>query len=66
LGLIAAFLFGYGPIVINSWVPVLSIFADIPFVSQGVAEIERAVGDNPGLKVAVGPAPRLLTRKGCA
>jgi hypothetical protein len=55
LGLIAAVLFGYGPIVINSWGTVLSMFADTPLVTQGVAEIDRAVADNPGLKVAVGP-----------
>ena len=55
LGLIAAVFFGYGPIVISSWGTVLSIFADTPLVTQGVAEIDRAVADNPGLKVAVGP-----------
>jgi hypothetical protein len=55
LGLIAALLLGYGPIVITSWGTVLSIFANAPLVAQAAEEIDRAVADNPGLKVAVGP-----------
>jgi hypothetical protein len=55
LGLIAAFLFGYGPIVITSWSTVLRRFADTPLVTQGIAEVNRALGDNPGRTVAVGP-----------
>ena len=54
-GLMVALLFGYGPIVIASWKTVLRIFAETALVSEGVAEIERALDDNPGLKVAVGP-----------
>jgi hypothetical protein len=53
--LIAALLFGYGPIVISSWGTVLHMFARTPLVSEGVAEIDKALDDNPGLKVAVGP-----------
>jgi hypothetical protein len=55
LGLIVALLFGYGPIVIASWRTVLGIFGEAPLVSEGLAEIERTLNDNPGLKVAVGP-----------
>jgi len=55
LGLIAAILFGYGPIVLMSWSRILHIFAQTPLVNEAAAEIERALDDNPGLKVAVGP-----------
>ena len=55
LGLIAALLFGYGPIVVASWGTVLHRFADTPRVIEAVAEIHKALDDNPGLKVAVGP-----------
>ena len=55
LGVIAAFLFGYGPIAITSWGTVLNRFADTPFVTQGIVEINRALDKNPGLTVAVGP-----------
>jgi hypothetical protein len=55
LGLIAAFLFGYGPIAIASWSAVLSRFADTALVTQGIAEVNRALDDNPGRTVAVGP-----------
>jgi hypothetical protein len=55
LGLIVALLFGYGPIVIASWGTALRIFAAAPLVSEAVAEIDKAIDDNPGLKVAVGP-----------
>jgi len=55
LGLIAAFLFGYGPIVIASWGAVLSGFAKTALVTQGIAEVNRALDDNPGGTVAVGP-----------
>jgi len=55
VGLIAALLFGYGPIVISSWGTVLHMFAGTPLVSEAVAEIDKALDDNPGLKVAVGP-----------
>jgi len=55
LGLIVAFLFGYGPIAITAWGTVLHKFADRSLVSEGLAEIDRALDDNPGLKVAVGP-----------
>ena len=55
LGLIVALLFGFGPIVITSWGTVLGRFADTPLVGEGAAEIDRALNDNPGLKVAVGP-----------
>jgi hypothetical protein len=54
-GLMAALLFGYGPIVISSWGTVLHKFAETPLVGEAVAEIDRALDDNPGLKVAVGP-----------
>jgi hypothetical protein len=53
--LMAALLFGYGPIVISSWGTVLHKFAETPLVGEAVAEIDRALDDNPGLKVAVGP-----------
>jgi hypothetical protein len=53
--LIAALLFGYGPIVVASWGTILHRFADTPRVIEAVAEIDRALDDNPGLKVAVGP-----------
>jgi hypothetical protein len=55
LGLIAAFLFGYGPIAIASWGTVLNRFADASLVTQGIVEINRAHDENPGLTVAVGP-----------
>jgi hypothetical protein len=55
LGLIVALLFGYGPIVIASWGTVLRRFADTPLVSEAMAEIEGALKENPGLKIAVGP-----------
>jgi hypothetical protein len=55
LGLIAAFLFGYGPIAITSWGTVLNRFADASLVTQGIVEINRALDENPGLTVAVGP-----------
>jgi hypothetical protein len=34
---------------------VLQRFADTPQVTEGIAEVERVLDDNPGLKVAVGP-----------
>jgi hypothetical protein len=55
VGLIIALLFGYGPIVIASWDTVLRIFSDAALIREAATEIERALGDNPGLKVAVGP-----------
>jgi hypothetical protein len=55
VGLIAALLFGFGPIVINSWGTAMRKFAEAPLMSEGVAEIDRALRDNPDLKVAVGP-----------
>jgi hypothetical protein len=55
VGLIAALLFGFGPIVISSWGTVLQRFADTPQVTEGIAEVEKVLDDNPGLKVAVGP-----------
>jgi uncharacterized membrane protein YccF (DUF307 family) len=54
VGLIAAILFGYGPIVITSWSRISHIFADTPLVSEAAAEIDKALAENPGLKVAVG------------
>jgi len=53
--LIVAFLFGYGPIVITSWNTVLHNFSATPLVREAAAEIDKALGDNQGLKVAVGP-----------
>jgi hypothetical protein len=55
LGLIAAFLFGYGPIAITSLSTVLNRFADASLVTQGIVEINRALDENSGLTVAVGP-----------
>jgi hypothetical protein len=55
LGLIIALLLGYGPIVIASWDTVLHRFANAPLVNEAVAEIDQALKENPGLKVAVGP-----------
>ena len=55
LALIAAFIFGYGPIVTASWGAVLSRFTDTALVTQGIAEVNRAIDDNSGRSVAVGP-----------
>jgi hypothetical protein len=55
VGLIAALLFGFGPIVVSSWGAVLQRFADTPQVTEGIAQVEKVLDDNPGLKVAVGP-----------
>jgi hypothetical protein len=55
LGLIAALLFGYGPIVVTSWGTVLHRFSSAQLVSAAAAEINAALDGNPGLKVAVGP-----------
>jgi hypothetical protein len=55
VGLIAALLFGFGPIVIGSWGTALYTFAEAPLMSEGIAEIERVLHDNQDLKVAVGP-----------
>jgi hypothetical protein len=55
LGLIIALLFGYSPIVISSWSTVLCIFGDTSSVIEGIGEIDRALDDNPSLKIAVGP-----------
>ena len=60
LGLIAAFLFGYGPIAITSWGTMLNRFADASLVTQGIVEINKAHDENPGLTVAVGPGDRLF------
>jgi hypothetical protein len=56
LCLILALLFGYGPIVIASWGTVLHTFSATPLISEAVAEIEEALDNNPGLKIAVGPS----------
>jgi hypothetical protein len=50
-----ALVFGYGPIVITACGAVLHLFADAPLVNEGIAEIDRALNENPGLRVAVGP-----------
>jgi len=55
VGLIAALLFGFGPIVISSWGTVLQRFAETPQVTEGIAEVDKVLDDNPGLRVAVGP-----------
>ena len=55
VGLIAAILFGYGPIVITSWSRISHIFAEAPLVREAAAEVDRALDENPALKVAVGP-----------
>jgi hypothetical protein len=55
LGLIVALLFGFGPIVISSWGAVLHRFDDTPLVTEGIAEIDKVLDENPGLRVAVGP-----------
>jgi hypothetical protein len=64
VGLILALLFGYGPIVITSWGTVFHIFANSRLVREGVAEIERTLDDNPGLKVAVGPGAASFDAEG--
>ena len=64
LGLIVALLFGYGPIVITSWGRVLDKFANTPPVSEAAAEIDKALDDNPGLKVAVGPGAATFDAEG--
>jgi hypothetical protein len=55
VGLMFALVFGYGPIVITACGAVLHLFADAPLVNEGIAEIDRALNENPGLRVAVGP-----------
>ena len=55
LGLVVALLFGFGPIVVSSWGSVFQRFDDTPLVTEGIAEIDRALDDHPGLRVAVGP-----------
>jgi hypothetical protein len=55
VGLMGALLFGFGPIVIASWGAVLHKLSDTALVSEGEAEIDKALDDNLGLKVAVGP-----------
>ena len=55
VGLMFALVFGYGPIVITAWSTMLHLFADAPLVNEGIAEIDRALNENPGLRVAVGP-----------
>jgi hypothetical protein len=41
--------------VISSWGAVLHTFDDTPLVTEGIAEIDRALDHHPGLRVAVGP-----------
>jgi hypothetical protein len=55
LGLLAALLFGYGPIVITSWRTALHRIAETPAIREAAAEIDKALADNPGLRIAVGP-----------
>ena len=55
VGLIVALLFGFGPIVITSWGTVLHRFGETPLVTDGIAEIDTTLDENPGLQVAVGP-----------
>jgi hypothetical protein len=55
LSLMAALLFGYGPIVVTSWGTVLHRFAYAQLVRAAKAEVDGALDDNQGLKVAVGP-----------
>ena len=55
LGFTVALLFGFGPIVISSWGAVLHRFDDTPLVTKGIAEIDKVLDENPGLRVAVGP-----------
>lgn len=55
LGLMAALLLGYGPIVVTSWGTVLHRFAYAQFILSAKAEIDSALEDNRDLKVAVGP-----------
>src|SRR6202030_1870848 len=55
LGLVVALVIGYGPIVLGSWGRTFHGFANTPIVEEGIAEIDRALADNPGIKLAVGP-----------
>ena len=55
LGLIAALLFGYGPVVGIAWGRTVHTFAEAAVVNEGVAEIDQTLSANPGLRVAVGP-----------
>ena len=54
-GLVVALLLGYGPIVFSSWFFALNRFKDAPLVNAAIAEINKSLAENPGLKIAVGP-----------
>ena len=54
LGLIAALLFGYGPVVGIAWRPRAHV-RQRGGRQWGVAEIDQTLSANPGLRVAVGP-----------
>ena len=64
LGLLAALLFGYGPIVIASWGTALRRIADTPAIKEAAAEIDKALDDNPGLRIAVGPGTASFDAEG--
>ena len=64
LGLLAALLFGYGPIVIASWRTALHRIADTPADREAAAEIDKALDDNPGLRIAVGPGTASFDAEG--
>jgi hypothetical protein len=64
LGLLVALLFGYGPIVITSWRTALHRIADSPAVREAAAEIDKALDDNPGLRIAVGPGTASFDAEG--
>jgi hypothetical protein len=64
LGLLAALLFGYGPIVITSWRTALHRIADTPTVREAAAEIDKTLDDNPGLRIAVGPGTASFDAEG--
>lgn len=55
LAVLVALVFGYGPFTIMSWARSFNTFANAPLVRQGIAEIDRAMADNPGVTFAVGP-----------
>jgi hypothetical protein len=52
---LAALVLGYAPILAIAWQRCLYSFAETPRLRQATAEIDRALSDNPGKTMAVGP-----------
>jgi hypothetical protein len=55
LGLIVALVIGYTPILLISWSRELRNFSSLPLHRAAIAEIGKALDDNPGVRIAVGP-----------